>query len=266
VIKRVLALLVLLVAGTAFAADKKACTDSVLCLGVAGHFDLEEDSDYSRESSVGLAFFYEPDGANVSRATGKLGTYGADFAGTSTSYLTSRDAEHFGSVFYTVSFWIYPDTLGTSGQKQYVLSNDRTNSPGESFYLENVSGSLRPTWQVKMVDGNALTLQAAAGITTSAWHFIVIEAYPAFSESATANNARIYMSVDGAARTSATLTYPVRVGWGPLRLGGRPQSGGENPYDGRLDHLTFYLGTLLNDEISLAYNSGSGRTFPFSTP
>jgi hypothetical protein len=252
--------------GSAFAADQSLCTDSALCLGVTNHFAFEEDSDYARESSSALpGFLYEPNGADISRASGKFG-YAADFAGTATSYLTTRDGLHLGSASYSISFWIYPDTLGSSGQKQYVLSTDKTTSPGESFYLENVSSSLRPTWQVKLIDGSTLTLQASSGISTGAWHFVVVEVYPAFTESPTANNARIYLSVDGAARTSATLGVPVRGGFGPLRLGGRPQTGQENPFDGRLDHLTFYNGILLDDEISLAYNSGSGRAFPFSTP
>jgi hypothetical protein len=211
-------------------------------------------------------FFYEPNGADVGRAAGKLGTYAVDFAGTSTSYLTTRDIPHFGAAAYTISAWILADALGSAGQKQYVFSNDKTTSPGESLYLENVSSSLRPTWQVKLADGSTTTLQAAAGITTGAWHFIVVEVRPAFAESPTANNAKVYLSVDGAARTSATIAVPARAGFGPLRLGGRPQSGAESPYDGRLDHLTFYSGILLDDEIALAYNSGAGRAFPFSTP
>jgi hypothetical protein len=88
--------------------------------------------------------------------------------------------------------------------------------------------------------------------------------YPDFVTSSTTD--LIGISVNGAASTTAALDKPVKAGFSQIRLGGQPYTGQEQPFTGRLDHFTSYEGYLTPAEITLPYNSGSGRPFPFSTP
>src|SRR3990172_9341845 len=97
----------------AFAGHKpKACTDSVLCVGLIEHYDFEEASDFLRLGSAGFGVFEEPNGQNIGNAVGKFGN-AVVFAGTSTSYLNIKPAGNLGSGVYTLAFWVYPTTTAT---------------------------------------------------------------------------------------------------------------------------------------------------------
>ena len=247
----------------ALAADKKACTDSVLCVGLNSHYDFEEGSDTAREASDSLGVFHEPDGQDVANASGKFGN-AVTFAGSSTSYLFIPETGNFGNEFYALVFWVYPTSVGSAGQKQAIVSTNSANSRGETLYLENVSGNLQARWTVTLNDDTTATASSSTNLALSTWHMLVVWVYPDFVTSSSTD--LIGISVNGAASTTLALDKPVKAGFSQIRLAGQPYTGQEQPFTGRIDHFTSYEGCLTPAEITLLYNSGSGRSFPFSTP
>jgi len=252
----------------AFAGHKpKACTDSVLCLGLVEHYDFEEGSDSLRLGSAAFGTFEEPGGQDIGNAVGKFGN-AVVFTGTSTSYLTVSPSGNFGSMSYTIGVWLYPTSAGSAGQKQAIISTDAPNSRGETLYVENVSGNLQARWQVTLTDDSQLTISSTTNISLSAWHRLVAQVdFTNYDPGAGASNgARLKLYVDGAATTPVTIALPIKGGMSEIGLGGRPYAGGEWSYTGRLDSLDVWMRPVLPSEVSLDYNSGSGRAFPFSTP
>jgi hypothetical protein len=79
----------------------------------------------------------------------------------------------------------------------------------------------------------------------------------------------IFVSLDGGAKTTTATTYWTQGGMVHLRIGQRPINGpdvnGDRKYNGYLDYLDFWSRPLSPAEITLLYNSGTGRTYPYDT-
>ena len=158
--------------------------------------------------------------------------------------------------------WVYPTTAGSTGQIQALYANDSPNQRAGMIYLENVSGSLVPKFQVYQIDDTQKIVAWGSGITTNAWHLVVVEVQ---TNTFSASDGKIYISVDGGATVSTSLSNFVRGAQYECDLGRRPYSGDEKPYAGRIDQLAQWLRVLSAAEITLFYNGGSGQTFPFVT-
>lgn len=257
-------LAVLALPSLAFAGHKpKACTDSVLCVGLIEHYDFEEASDSLRLGSAAGGTFEEPGGQNVANTvSGKFGN-AVVLGGTSTAHLDINPSGNFGTATYTMAFWIYPTTAGTAGQTQAIISTDSTNSRGETLYLINTAGSLYPAWEVYRDSETNVTITSSTSISINAWHLIVVGVKLDFFTSS--NSHWITLSVDNGALQTASLPGPVKQGFTQINLGRRP-SGSSYDLSFRMDSFSSWGRALTSAELTLLYNSGSGRAFPFSTP
>jgi hypothetical protein len=262
----VLAISALLVAGSVYG-QPTLCDKSVLCIGLISVHEFEEAQDGPREDVLNSGnFFIEPAGVTVANAAGKTGfggtTNAVSFSGVSTNYLKFRFTGGFGNGRYSISTWVYPTSAGSTGQVQALYANDSPHQRAGMIYLENVAGSLVPKFQVYQIDDTQQIVAWGSGISTNAWHLVVVEVEPnTFSSS----DGHIYISVDGGGRVSTSLSNFVRAAQYECDLGRRPYSGDEKPYTGRIDQLAQWARVLSPAEITLLYNNGSGQTFPFVT-
>jgi len=239
--------------------------NSTLCPAVGSVFDFEEDNDRTRFDSVGGAVAVEPDGYSVARRTGKLG-FAADFAGSDNSWLRIPGIRSIGPGFWTATAWVYPDVLGSGGQKQTLLANDFKNQQATHVYLENVSGSLYLKISITTAELDT-TIIATSGtaLTVGAWNFVTFGAssFPSID-----GQAIIFAQANNAAKGTASLTYfPLGINT-ETYLGARVSqtAGSRTPFDGGLDQLSFFGDALNPTQVMNLHNGGAGLAFPFVDP
>jgi len=247
------------------------CLYSTLCRGLVEHFDFEEPSDWPRFGAFGTQL-YEPHGANVSSVTSKGGFgFATSFSGSTSSFLW-RSYTPGPSGYWTIGFWFRPLLIGSSGLKQSILSWDAPGTTnlkerGPDIYLESNGTNLRLCLSVIEVESDAQKT-ACTGYTigTTSWKLGVVGQSNFFD-----GKNQIFVSLDGATPTTTTTSYYTRPGAiGHMRLGGRPYVGpstgynlnnSDQPYQGYLDSLDFWVGALSPAEISLLYNGGTGQIY-----
>lgn len=246
--------------GVSWAVQKESCTKSVLCSGLIAVFDFEEASDYAREASNSYARLFEAAGANVGTAAGKLGANAASFAGTDTSRLELLNGGIFGNGAWTVSVWIYPTSTLTN---QSIINQSYTNDMGPRFRLVYTGGFHYPQLIVfKESDGASVLLWNSAAttqrLTINAWNHVAFGVTYFIDGTATyfcsVNNQTLY--------TQSMPAYMHLNAWDTY-IGANVQ-GSEN-FTGRLDQLVVVGRAWRQGEISLMYNAGAGRAYPFDT-
>ena len=239
---------------------------STLCPVVGAVFDFEEDNDRSRFDSVTGALAQEPDGYSVARRAGKIGSYAADFAGSDNSWLRLPAARSLGPGNWTVTAWVYPDTVGSAGQKQTLLANDFKNQAGTHVYLENVSGSLYLKVSVTTAElDTTIVATSPNALTVSAWNFVAFGASPFPSID---GQAIIFAQVNNSTKGTAALTYFPRAMNTQTYVGARVSqtAGSRTPFDGGIDQLAFFGDALNPMQVQNLYYGGTGRAYPFVDP
>jgi hypothetical protein len=240
--------------------------NSTLCPVLGATFGFEEDSDRARFDSVGGAIAVEPDGYNVARRAGKVGSYAADFAGSDNSYLRLPGITSLGPGFWTVTAWVYPDTAGSAGQKQTLLANDFKNQTGTHVYLENVSGSLYLKASVTTAElDTTITATSGTALSVGAWNFVMFGAspFPAIN-----GQAVVFAQANGGTKGTSALTYfPFGVNT-ETYLGARASqaAGSRTPFDGGLDQLNVFSAALNPLQAQNLHNGGTGISYPFTDP
>lgn len=239
---------------------------STLCPLTSLAFAFEEDSDRVRFDSVSGAIAVEPDGYNVGRRTGKLGSYAVDFAGSDNSHLRLPGLASLGPGWWTLTAWVYPDTAGSSGQRQTILANDFKNQAGTHVYLENVSGSLFLKLSVTTAELDT-TIVATSGtaLAVGAWNFVSVGASPFPSIE---GQAVIFAQANNGTEGTATLTYYAYGVNTQTYLGARASqaTGSRTPFDGGLDALYLFSDALNPLQAQNLHNGGVGMAYPFTDP
>jgi len=243
------------------------CLKSTLCRGLSEYFGFanETGGDQPFYGAFG-AVLNEPVGANITTRLGHQGVNIApEFAGTTSSFLWQSFTSG-PTGFYTIALWVYPDTAGSVGQYQYVMSWDSSQRRGASLYLYNNGGTLQATHQVwERETGNSINV--SQNISAGGWRYVVFGA-STYLDGGT-NSPHIFISVDGAAKSTASIGYSLQPGCSQIRIGCRPVNGPAGvcdlPFDGAIDKLAFWARELTPAELTLLYNSGSGHAYPFVT-
>jgi hypothetical protein len=243
------------------------CLKSVLCNGLAEYFEMDEPTNTPRVGAFGT-LLSEPIATNIGTRTGHGGAGTAvSLAGTTSSYLwksySSGPTGH-----YTIAMWLYVDSAGVNGQLQYPISWDHvlTNRRGPSIYLFNNAGSLGVYHQAfEQETGNFATVSKP--ISAAAWHLVVV-GMTTYLAGGT-NTPNVWVSVDNGARSTATFGYFTTGGGNQFRIGCRPINGPagtcDSPFAGGIDNLAIWSRSLDATDISLLWNSGAGRAYPFVT-
>lgn len=235
---------------------------SSLCSVVGAAFGFEESTDTVRYDSSSGTPGYEPDGYDVARRVGKVGSYAVDFAGNENSYLRLPSLTSIGPGYWTLTMWVYPDTAGTTGQVQTLLANDYKSQAGTHVYLQNLGGNLQLKIDVTSRETNTVTTATAGSyLTVGAWNFVVVGASAWPTDYGQSN---LFAQVNNSTRGNAPLTYAVRGANFESYLGVRvtQPSGSRTPFDGGMDAL-YLFGALNAAQLTNLYGVGSGKAFPF---
>jgi hypothetical protein len=245
------------------------CLKSTLCNGLLEVYNLLYTNDSTRQGAF-LGQLHEHPGQSVGGSTTKpLNLYDSlDLAGNANSYLWANGGTGFPA---STAFWLYIDTLPAEGSFAQVLTRRDATRPGPTVFLSKVSGNTRLWFDVRSVD-NEQAVQISSGLLSpSTWYHFVL----GFGIKKDANGnpigGALFLAQDGAAKTySGSVGFVVHQGSWHFRIGQAVNGNGPNEsgtyfLDAKLNQLAFWNRELTNAEISLLYNSGNGRQYPFQT-
>jgi hypothetical protein len=182
-------------------------------------------------------------------------------AGGFAAYSSQLRIPRFGSgaftSYFTVAAWVRMTTVGV--QNTIVATTDGGTS--YTGILMRVNSSNHP--EIYAYENETDTSQSythGGTVSASYWYLIVwkLSPYGPYGKA----QACISMTKSGdalSAFTCGNLTYNVRSNSADLTVGGR---GGEYLY-GQIDGLGVWSRAWSPNDLSLYYNSGSGRSFPF---
>lgn len=248
------ALLGLAHSGQAGSTIRSTCRDSQLCLNLGALLQFEEASDNTRLDSYGFSDFFEPDGADIpNTVSGKFGN-ALSLNGTS-QYLYVPE----GAPTVTIAVWVFQSS--TTGIQtilgQYGTYDLRMNAGKPELVV------------YKATDDSSITLTWGVALSASTWHLIVVT--PRFATDASGNPyVKLGMRADnGTAIFTAVITDPLK-GHALRKLAiGAIESSTSGTFiqffNGRIDHMLFAGRAWTPQDESLYYNSGTGRSYPFST-
>jgi hypothetical protein len=237
----------------------QTCTRSTLCDATVVQF--EEASDYPRRP-----LFLEPDGTNVApigSGSQKLGKYAVNFTGS--NFLWAPTGGAFPAGWFTVAVWVYPTVLGATNQKQYLLSEDGDNVPGNALYLQNQAGSLKAVIDLRdgidPKNGTHITATSSGDISRNAWHLVVARLRPKTFIS----NGELSIQVDNGTPVTASVAVATWGGGGRLFAGKTNQPGSEAYFTGYMDQLAVAGVRWTDQETAFYWNGGAGLQYPFIT-
>lgn len=248
------------------------CLKSVLCAGLVEHFNMDKTSDWPAFGAF-MGQLHESNNTNIGSRAGKFSnTLALDLPGTTTSFLWRSFTP--GPVgFFTIGLWFQVDTLPANGSRATFISWNHANitNQGPSLWLYNDGTSTKACLHlVNQAQDNGVELCEPTAISAgTSWYYV---AAGVDDGDDTPGGRRAFISVNGAAKTTTTLSFVVRTGFPQVRIGQRPVGGpgntqgtGDYYFDGAIDELSIWARGLPNGELSLLYNSTSGRSYPFVT-
>ena len=189
--------------------------------------------------------------ANTANDTGINSLYSMDFNGSSDYIDVGNPTELQLTGAFSVSLWMKTIATGTGAfvAKDNNASNPRgfsvefnNSAPGGYFVIYN--GTTTYGVYVFSSDANYINIR------DNNWHHIVAVYTPSTS---------VALFVDGNFVKSNTTNIPASVNFvnDNLNIGRRPQSGGVNYYQGKLDEVAIFNRALSTTEIAALYD-GSG--------
>jgi len=158
----------------------------------------------------------------------------------------------------TISFWIWLDTMpSTLG---YTCTAFRvTNASGSSTAMRIQFPLDGAYYLFYIVDAlaNVYSVESSYGfITTGTWHHILC-----YKNSTTSKT-----YIDGVDRTSTTYSTPNNIkAFDELLNIGNYSVGSSVAIDGKMCEFAYWNRQLTVDEIAELYNSGNGKTYPFTS-
>lgn len=233
-------------------AKKKTYKVAPAAAGLVSYWRLNETSG-ARADIFGVSNL--SDNGGVTSASGIIGN-AASFAKASSQSLSCVSNTSLTNLTsFTVAGWMYFDSIGGSGVNNAFFSKWSSGGGGTNeFFLAYQPGSPGFAWFVTGTGGLASVVNNP-GISTSIWYFVVAD-YDA-------TTGLIGLSFNGGEKSTAALSGTVQTASNDFYLGTIPGFG--NYYmDGRLDEVGFWRRSLSLQEIKYLYNSGRGRTYPFT--
>lgn len=247
-----------LIATTAIADRQYALCDSAksrLCVLALSVYEFEEATNSNRTSETGSAPFLEPDGANVTQGTGKVGTYDITLAASQYVYIP-RTSSLGGS--FTISLWVKFGTDPTDGQPLLYTRDANGTTVGSRLYWSNAAGVVKPVFLVKPGNGSTdVSVTWGSDVTSGVWHCIEFGIY-ANPVSTNFIQSTVWISVDNGTRVTVNVPWPPLVYIGDFRL----SATAAGTLD--VDHMLVFGGYLNTNDSTWLYNSGAGRAYPFT--
>ena len=167
----------------------------------------------------------------------------------------------------TVSFWIYPLTVGVNYQEIVTFGNTSSTA---YVSFEFTLGSTNCYANVSMgpTGGSAYTAQYSSPLTANTWfHVCVVASY--------GNNVSLYINGSQVAQSSSQLPTSGYIGTQTngtatniIRFGGQATTPSNNAFNGYLDDFRIYNKVLTAAQILQLYNNNASTTTltPYLTP
>ena len=280
--KSILIVFTALVAGAAFAAEEPVpcdVQDSVLCIGLVSHYEMEEGSNEHRIDEVsGLPSLLERNGANIGQAAGFVDDnpteddYAAHFTAIGT-----EDGLHIpygGPAFsgigpWTVAMWVRFDTVSAAMHVFNCTTDTSLGIYGPSLYFEDANDRL--VFQITSAAGGTYQQHSVAtansSITADTWYLVAVGLEP-IADPTTNDLVKMWISLtaesagSAGTKTTTNVDYPAVALLQDFVLGANNL--GTEELDGRIDTLSIWGRTLNDDDLDELFSSGNGDlTYPF---
>jgi len=240
-----------------------------LCVGLSGYARLDEPADTPRGDLL------ECPGTDV--ATSTTTRFGlarsASFDGSSTKGFITYGGGGFGGGTWTVAVWVYPTSVTTTST---ILSTMDTSigKQGLTLDLFYTGSALNARARSYMQDTDTiLTAQSTTNLTVNTWHLVVFQSAHSTIRKLYSTQA-LKVSVNNGAFTSTAWTNSPRTNSsGNLVIGKsdssvHPVTGACNAmgggFTGYMQGFALYGRALTANDLSVLWNGGQGRDFPFS--
>jgi hypothetical protein len=244
---------------------------SVFCQGLVSLYRMEEGQNASRTSETGSAPFVEPDGYDIT-ASGvyKEGTASFPHSNSANQYLVLPKTTGIAGTSYTLSMFVYIDTLPSADTKKLqVLTVRKVNGAQGYPALEIVRSGANSTfrWTVQRADdASTVSVSVADNLVTGKWYHLVVGAYPNAAYTALYRHT-LFMEVrngtTAGARATANVDYSTRPSVGDLILGGWSNTSPVEYGAFKVDYFGVWSWPWTNADGTAFYNSGTVKTFPF---
>ena len=228
--------------------------------GIASFWKLDEVSG-TREDIVGTGCGGSgcdlTDNNTVTQAVGKIGNAG-QFTLANSEYLSHADHADLstGDIDFTVSAWVYADSLPGTGSFPGIVSKDAAGTREyQLIYYASLQRFTFHAYGSSDTEIGRATADNLGAPSTGQWYFIV-----AWHDS-TANTINIQVN-NGTVNSTATTGTP-QDDTAAFEIG-RDYS--NRYWDGRIDGVGFWKRTLTTSERTALYNSGNGDEYPFTVP
>jgi len=229
---------------------------STLLNGLKGYWKLDESSG-TRNDSTANANNLTDVNSNTAAGTGQINNCGV-FVAANGTFLNHADATEFqmGTGDWTLSAWLKFNSNVAS--TQYTCCYGQ---PGNVGYAMGVfSGGAFGN-----ISSNAVSTGTFAGnaiANDNNWHLVIAEA----SGRPSSTLITCYLDNAQADQQSHSDSGTTNNATAGFTLGAKADGGGgfSNKYDGSIDEVGLWNRALTSTERSLLWNSGSGKTYPFS--
>lgn len=182
-------------------------------------------------------------------AAGKIGN-GCDFDSSSSQYLSHPDLNPLGNEDFTYTFWFKLESLIGLNT---LIGKDHSSGRHYILQAEETGSVLRFT--CNLWGGQVVASPGPLSLNT--WYFAVLWVdKTAMSVNLQVNNGTIVSNL--------ISVYTPPAGNVALDIGRREYPGFENYFDGLIDEVGLWRRVLTAQERTDLYNSGNGRTYPFS--
>lgn len=227
---------------------------SSLLASLISHWKMDEASGDATDSHGSNTL---TDNATVTTAAGKLGT-ARQFTAANTEFLSraSNATLQAGDIDFTFAAWVYLDSVGTN---RVILAKDGNTAGQREYNIDYLGATQRfRFYGFTATDSAKITVASALGApSVSTWYFVV-----AWHDSA-GDTVNIQVN-NGTVDSTATTGALQAASNGEFRIGARSYPGFVEPFDGRIDSVSFWKRVLTSDERTALYNGGSGLEYPFA--
>lgn len=189
----------------------------------------------------------------VGTAAGKVGT-ARDFERDSSQYFTtaSNASLQIGTSAFTFAAWVKLESL----VQTWFIGKDDASSNRE--YALIYDGGFAVFITTNGTNGGMVFLPSTMGTPSlGVWYFVV------FGRETSPGPNRIFLQVNNGTENTAGMAGNVFSGSAPFRIGACGAAP-LNTHDGLLDEIGFWKRVLTSDERTELYNSGNGKTYPFT--
>ena len=175
-------------------------------------------------------------GANAINGSVKFASDAGAGQGTYLELYDPDDDLKFGTSDWTIEFWMYANTIDTSGQENDLASildfgyGSSNNATGAWFAVHQEDATLHLGFN------NANQVQSSNFLSANTWHHIAI--------TRTSNTAKIYGDGTQVATVSCSQNFTDAI-WRLLQIGSQAASGVERNFDGYISNLRIVKGTAL---------------------